>query len=708
MTRKKIQIVLLLFISIFLLSLRMIHLPADPPVNLSASAGEYGDPGGYSYNARNKILFGQWELDDYNPMYISIIPHFVTFLSFKLFGVGIAQMNLVPVFFSVLVLILVFLIAWRWFGLNFGFLVFVFCGINYLFTMYSRVANRIMPMLFFLVLALFFFQMGRKDEKLYFLAGISSVLAYVNKGVCLYIVLALFLGFVIHAALNVRLKGGLLRIFCFLTGSAVTYILFRVFVYLPHKDMFQALSRINIPFLVPPRDLVKWLVHFWSRPSILFDNMPVISVLASLFFVMLLYRIVHKPKGLALLDWILVFWFIGGFSYYAIIYQRVTRHFIPQIIPLVFLAVMLLRDFFQANSITKPKKLKPVFGIFLFFWLLFPVSHLINTVLPSLPRFFSDIWTATAFLVAFCLLLVFLVYWVYRLWPENLKFSCSTSQKKAALALVLILIVFFSGKRYLAWAFHPEFKMKHVSEDLGELVENAAIAGLWAPVVCLENTHRAHESYPGYVNDEADFIEKLQITHVFATTFFGEDNYYWNTFPADMKRSRLLAQYHIWRGPVFLYDLHPGIGPFQMENFFEGELFTLPAGMPRYDPEASNSLAVRSENRKKGFIIEVAPENPTPKGRYKAVFRLKMEGPLRDSDRRVARIDVVSKTNKRVWAVDNILKTHFRSENKYQEFSLPVILNKTRNLQFRVYSDGLLTVWIDYVQLSETEGMKGN
>jgi hypothetical protein len=145
-----------------------------------------------------------------------------------------------------------------------------------------------------------------------------------------------------------------------------------------------------------------------------------------------------------------------------------------------------------------------------------------------------------------------------------------------------------------------------------------------------------------------------------------------------------------------------------MENFFEGELFTLPAGMPRYDPEASNSLAVRSENRKKGFIIEVAPENPTPKGRYKAVFRLKMEGPLRDSDRRVARIDVVSKTNKRVWAVDNILKTHFRSENKYQEFSLPVILNKTRNLQFRVYSDGLLTVWIDYVQLSETEGMKGN
>lgn len=703
MRPKKLQVILIIFVSVFLFSLRMIHLSADPPANLSASAGEYGDPGGYSYNARNKIVFGKWELDKYNPMYISLLAHYVSYLSFKLFGVGIAQMNLVPVFFSVLVLILVAFVAQKSFGPFFGFLTFVFLGINYLFTMYSRVANRIMPMILFLILALFFFLLGEREKKWYFLAGVSSLLAYMSKGVCLYILLAFFLGFVVYLALCFRRREALVRFLYLFAGSSIAFVLFQVFVYLPHKDVFKDLSRINVSLLVPSKNVMNWLVNFWTRPSILFENMPVISVLASLYFVVLLYRIVHRPRGLALLDWILIFWFVGGFSYYAIVYQRVTRHFVPQIIPLVLLSGMFLRDFYQAGSITKQRKPKPIFGLFLFFWLFFPVSQLMNIVLPSLPRFFSDVWIATAILVAFCILLVLLVFWAYRLWPENLKLSFSSLQKNAVLFLVLILVFLFSGRRYLAWALHPEFKMKQVSQDLGELLENAAIAGLWAPVVCLENTHRAHESFPGYVNDEKDFLERFQITHVFSTSFFGEDRYFWTNFPEAMAKSRLIARYHIWRGPVFLYDLNPGEDAAQKEMFFEAERFTQPDGFPRYDPAASGRLSVCAEDRKKGFLVIAVPENRIPDGRFRAVFRLKKGGPLKNPESRIARIDVVSETAQKVLAVENISGREFLKDHVYQEFSFPVVLRKNRDVRFRVFSDGLTELWVDFIHLEEID-----
>jgi len=97
MGKKKTHLFLLLIIILFLLSLRMIHPSADPPENLSMSGGPYGDPGGYAFNARNKVLFGQWEIDRMNsPLYSSPIPALLTYLSFKLFGVGFIQMNVVP------------------------------------------------------------------------------------------------------------------------------------------------------------------------------------------------------------------------------------------------------------------------------------------------------------------------------------------------------------------------------------------------------------------------------------------------------------------------------------------------------------------------------------------------------------------------------------------------------------------------------------
>ncbi len=105
MTKKirLLTLVGLLFSLLFLM--RIIHLSADPPPDLSSSMGYMSDPGGYVFNARNKIVFDAWEMDMWNIRHISPLPHYFSYMVFVLFGVGIAQMNMVPVFFSCLVLV---------------------------------------------------------------------------------------------------------------------------------------------------------------------------------------------------------------------------------------------------------------------------------------------------------------------------------------------------------------------------------------------------------------------------------------------------------------------------------------------------------------------------------------------------------------------------------------------------------------------------
>ena len=386
---------LLLF---FLFPLRLIHLSADPPSSLSASAGEYGDPGGYSYNARNRVVFGQWTLDEYNPMYVSPLPHYVTYLFFRFFGVGLMQMNFVPVFFALLSFFVFFLVARRQLQAPILYLGIYLLGINYLFTLYSRIANRIMPMIFFLLLALFLIELGTKEKKWLFLAGMAGTLAYSSKGVCLYILLAYILGLILYLAFHAEKKDRWVKACYFFSGLGLSFILWYLLAFLPHSEMINALSRINIPFLVPPKSFGKMLAHFWTRPSLLFENLPVLSLLAGIFFFFLLYRIVHNPRRLSLMEWIMAFWYVGGFTYLAIIEQRVTRHFIPHIIPLLFLSALLLQNFWKADKIPKPRKPKVFFGLLLFLWFFFPLSKLVRWILKSLPPSFSEIWTATLLL----------------------------------------------------------------------------------------------------------------------------------------------------------------------------------------------------------------------------------------------------------------------------------------------------------------------
>jgi 4-amino-4-deoxy-L-arabinose transferase-like glycosyltransferase len=701
MSKNKTLYILAVLLFLFFLALRIVHLTADPPATLSMSAGPYGDPGGYSHNARNKALFGQWVLDELNPMYHTLIPHFMTYLSFKLFGVGIIQMNLVPLFFCCLLLILVALMVKRMFNSSMALIAFSFLGINYLFIMFSRIANRVMPMIFFLVLSLFFLQKGLREKKWYFLAGFSCLLAFITKGVCFYILPTFFLGFIVFLAFNFKLKKALLQASYFISGFLLALIIWIIFVYIPYGHVLRSISEINIQFLIPPKSIQRMLEHFWTRPSILFKNMPILSWLSSISFLTLLYRLIHKPKTIKLLEWIMIFWFAVGFIYFALIYQRVTRHFIPQIVPMVFLSIILIHEFLQSGRIIRPRRLKLLFGFALLFWLFFPVSKLYKLALPKLPEFLSNIWTATTLLVVLSALTALLVFLMIKFWPKNLEISLSSPFKKATVLIILLGVIFLNGQKYLSWALHPQFKIKLISKDLGKAFDHATIAGLWAPVICLENKHRAYESYPGLFNDEKDFLEKYEITHVFASTFFGglENKYYWRNFPKAMEKTKLLAKYFIWRGTVLLYELNPPPEHSDVENHYEAEIFTEPQGMPRYAPDSSGKFAVFAEKNKPGLIVSASSPGKISEGKYKVLFRIKKEENSSKPYSRIARIDAVSQATKRVLKRENLYEKNFSPDKNYQEFTLTIFLKRPSKVDFRVYSDGKVSFWVDKIRV---------
>jgi len=240
MPSKKTIIFITFGLFLLLFSVRFIHLSADPPYDLSTSGGPYGDPGGYSFNARNKLLYGTTKVDNYNMMYMSYLPHLATLWTFKVFGIGYAQMNLVPVFFSCLILIIFFLLLKERFNETLALLGAALLGMNYLFLMFSRVANRIMPALFFFVLGLYLLQKGKKKPWWVVAAGVSFAVAILSKSVLFYALFAVLAGYFLYLVFNVRIKHLVQHITFLFLGALIPFIPFFIFLYLPYREFTHA------------------------------------------------------------------------------------------------------------------------------------------------------------------------------------------------------------------------------------------------------------------------------------------------------------------------------------------------------------------------------------------------------------------------------------------------------------------------------------
>jgi hypothetical protein len=228
----------------------------------------------------------------------------------------------------------------------------------------------------------------------------------------------------------------------------------------------------------------------------------------------------------------------------------------------------------------------------------------------------------------------------------------------------------------------------------------ATIAGLWAPIISLENEHRAHEYFPGAINDYPDFFQKYGITHVFTTTHAGEDIKFRQNFPKIMEKAKLLARYHIWTVQALLYDIHPKPTQTDLENY-EAECYTQKGSTPRFDPAASGTFAVRTHGKKPRFAVSIPRSHPLPEGTYTLSFRMKKGGGSRDSGQRIARVDAVSEKRKKALGYADVFPDDL-SDSVYRTVKIELKLRAIEDITFRVFAQGKGEIWVDRIDVCKT------
>lgn len=188
-SRGEFRLILFLILAVAAL-MRGLYPAADPPWNPSVGI-VWHDEGPWVHNARNKALFGQWSLDQWNPLYIAPVFTGLEYVAFQGFGVGVRQARIVPEVFGLLSIWLLALGVARIGGRRAGLIAAALAGTNYFYVMWNRAALMEGPMVAFMVASWYCYVRAEEVPRWGFAAGACALLAFFTKASAAFFVVAL-------------------------------------------------------------------------------------------------------------------------------------------------------------------------------------------------------------------------------------------------------------------------------------------------------------------------------------------------------------------------------------------------------------------------------------------------------------------------------------------------------------------------------------
>lgn len=580
------------------LATRLIHLSADPPNNISIdSCSEYGDPGNYAFNARSKVVLGQWNIDELGAAPFSPIPHVLTYLSFLIFGTGTWQMNLVPWLFSGLLLLALFVLASRYFPdarlLFFGLLV-----LNFPFGIFGRINDQVMPMTFFVIPAIYFFLKAWDNPRFFILASLFLSLSFISKSKMIYFHLGViplaFLLVTIQRGEGRKVKLFILRIAYLAAGLFLVAVPWYFLIYSRYPEVFHNIVALNSAAAMPksiPHALSNWV----QRPPFSFHpaNRILTIVLFAYLLILLLKLFDRKVKTRLLpLEIICVLWLVVGLGIQAFLGYRPIRHYIEYTIPMLILVSLFLVRLSAGRRFDYALKKRGLFlgALFVLVW----------AGLSSYSRRFvtTEIWFSHRERVLLITLLISIgaTMLLYVLLDKGLprwNIVLPKNAARLALAVVVAIYAYQNLAEHARWLRNPTYDLKTIGRDLGKAFPQGIFSGLLMPSFSLENRNTVHTSFPGYANDDPGFLERAGVTHLFVATYNNEPDYYQKYFPDEFRRAKLLARYRMWRSWFLLYELRTAEPAADDPTLHEAEVMERETGIPLFDPRASGTFSVR-------------------------------------------------------------------------------------------------------------------
>lgn len=337
--RSRIVVLLLFFAFI---GVRVVHIRADAPRNISFSAGIFTDEMHNIHQVRSKILFGSWSLDRYASAAYSPVFAGLQYLILSMIGVGLVQIKALPILLSLISLGLIYKSFDTHFGKPFGLTAALLLGFNYIFIMYNRLGLYENLVVLFMCLSLFFWQRAitLQKKRLFFLFGVSAGGVFAAKSLYLFFVVAamLSMGFYVFQG-NKRIRA-VHALFGFAGLTAAGAIWYAV-CYLPFKETFMILGSSWMKHNMGPKSILEAMQVNPIFPLYLrFRFMPVTLMLAAVSFLAYAYRLLKEPKKADPVLLLLVLWLLGGAVFLGLLSYSPTRYYLPVLPAAVLLAAV--------------------------------------------------------------------------------------------------------------------------------------------------------------------------------------------------------------------------------------------------------------------------------------------------------------------------------------------------------------------------------
>ena len=358
-----------------MVGLRTVRLDTDAYPKLSWDTGLFTDEGYYIHNARNVVLFGKFQTDQFNNALLMPTLHLVQAGVFRVFGVGAVQARWISVAFGLLTLPVFYAALRRGWGTNTALYGVLFLGLDHVNLLYSRMALMDTPAAFVMVCAFYAFvriiTTSREASGIWaYWCGMLLGLVYATRGLAAFVVPAAVAGLwretLYSPVTSPVFSNGedgispLTRFFrrargnvgALLTGMAIALLIYAIVWYLPNQAEIARVNRYHVHEQLLPKSLFQLGLNvqqaikgdrFLGLLPYLFRHSPVQFVLAVLglaTWTRTRQRTEAERRGTICLT----LWLLSAWLLFAVVNYAPSRYYVLCYPALAGLAAIALAD----------------------------------------------------------------------------------------------------------------------------------------------------------------------------------------------------------------------------------------------------------------------------------------------------------------------------------------------------------------------------
>jgi hypothetical protein len=517
--------------------LRSQYIAADPPTilpQISGSAGIYFDEGIYCHNARNKILFGKWITDEWNPLVYNAPLTLIYYLAFRMFGISIVTVKAVNIIFGLLGILLFHAGLRRYITAGPALALTTLFAFDFYWLMYNRLG--LLENFSALCFLLGFYLFVRSEEKRWpvFFLGMTAAVAALSKYLFAYFLVSTMLA----VAYRAWRRSDARYFLAFLAGGFTVGLPWFFAIYLPFRSTFSKIGS-GWGMLSLPRSIAQAGSNLLHNPLPRYlQLMPVAGLLLVLFAAWALLNIwrIRSTERPGDVDVFVFFWIAGAVLSMGLLSYRPLRYYLP-LLPAIYLAVsLLLRDREWIRSQSRR------------FW---PLAVLAAVL--SFPLLQYLVATRSAFMV----FPLFMRVAVFLSPAAMVLFFAATNPtlKKAGAAAVFTVSLGCSLFLYADQFYRrPGFRLQASSRYMETLPAGSVVMGQEAPRLTLGTDFHAVMAYENWFNDRDPFT-RFAPDYVLVLDRFGDAEMGWmrRKFPEAVSRFRRLRRFPIWDTTISLY-----------------------------------------------------------------------------------------------------------------------------------------------------------